>query len=835
MNHNIQYLNWTFGPDKIRDGNLYLVTSLLNSSLEVNVLSATVECDDRSILDFERNTPLSYYTQPDRPMIFRVQSIKRAGPNTYAISATSTLGLLSEGQHYGGIYTGQTAQEVIASICGTVPFTIKHNLEEIKLYGWLPIASPRDNLVQVLFAIGASLKTDLDGVLRIEGLWDGISGTVTRNDMYTEAAAEYDGKVTQVIVSEHQYVPWTEEKQLFEGTAQAGDIITFDEPMHSLKADGFSIQASGANWARVSAGSGVLSGKTYIHNTRQITKDVWPAKEPNVKTVKDATLVSLVNSQDCAQRLADYYRCRERVDAPVVYRGELPGDRLATYHPFDKTGVAACLESADITLSNTLKAQEKSLVGFVPKQFEQAVIYTRHEVLTGTGIWEVPEGTTSVHAVLIAGGDGGQAGYDGEDGKNGVSVMLSHIGTGIGLAGKGGSGGRSGMGGPGGKILAIDIDLTDVSYIEYFSGPGGSGGLQNGELGEQGKATTLTVGNNVYTTDDGSSSPIGYTDVVTGSVFAEPGDKGIDGAKGGDGSSALNMKNNGENVGEYTGGYASSHTYTQSTKSTVEQTGFSHDPVDQSSETIHFVESVSKGFRGYMSYTIDAEGKISVSNYGRIGRTGTHIGSAPSGVYIWECIKGNVYENVNNPNPSKPDKTTDVYVTSTCDVISVYQESNANPLFTWYTSRIRVRRKYQYTKFKVNLIKGTLSNGGGGAAQGADGNPGDKNSAGDGANATEPNTLNVFGHGGNGGNGGGGGAGGGAGYAEATGDGNKLSFSITGWGGEKGKKGLGSKGADGISGCIILYYGVQKKIQAGQLVDKNGRMVLDRLGRRIIM
>ena len=145
-----------------------------------------------------------------------------------------------------------------------------------------------------------------------------------------------------VIVTEHQYVPWTEEKQLFEGTAQAGDVITFDEPMHGLVAQGFTIQASGANWARVSAGSGTLTGKTYIHNTRQVSKAVQAANTPNVKTVEDATLVSLANSTAVAQRLADYYRCRERVDSAVVYQGESPGDRLATYHPFDRTGVAAC-------------------------------------------------------------------------------------------------------------------------------------------------------------------------------------------------------------------------------------------------------------------------------------------------------------------------------------------------------------------------------------------------------------------------------------------------------------------------------------------------------------
>ena len=140
MSHKIVYERWTFTADKIKSGNLYLATSLLASSLEISSFVSEVECDDPTILDFQRNTKLLYYAEPSRSMVFRVQSILRTGPNLYEISATSTLGLLSEGQHMGGIYTGQTAEEVILDICGTVPVEIKHVLKKIKLYGWLPIA-----------------------------------------------------------------------------------------------------------------------------------------------------------------------------------------------------------------------------------------------------------------------------------------------------------------------------------------------------------------------------------------------------------------------------------------------------------------------------------------------------------------------------------------------------------------------------------------------------------------------------------------------------------------------------------------------------------------------
>lgn len=551
MSHKIVYDKWTFPADKIRDGNLYLATSLLASALEVNTLSATVECADPSILDFQRNAQLLYYARSDRPMVFRVQSILRVAPTLYALSCTSTLGLLTEGQHMGGIYTGQTAADLIASICGDVPYIVKSNLAGVKLYGWLPIAPPRDNLAQVLFALGATLKTDLDGILRIEGLWDGISGQVSKDNMYIDAAVDYSAKVTQVIVTEHQYIPWSEQTQLFEGTAQQGDIITFDEPMHTLTADGFSVLASGANWAQVSAGSGTLTGKTYIHNTRLIARDVQTANVPNVKTVDKATLVSLVNSTAVADRLAAFYKCTETINAPVVYHGENTGNVMRDYHPFDRAEVNACLQSADITLSGTLKAQEKSLVGFEPLINGKTETTMISVILSGKGIFKVPDGVEELEAVVIGAGGSGTDGSSGvlkssnESKRNSKSIIVYKNSTASiknlyssTNAGAPSVGGDGGVGGQPGKVLEIKVSVISGSEIPYECGLGGS------ESGEAGGETTF--GN--YSSINGEIYANGYFDVVSNTIYAA---YGLNGTKGGDGGTEGNK---GEDVSGAIGG-----------------------------------------------------------------------------------------------------------------------------------------------------------------------------------------------------------------------------------------------------------------------------------------
>lgn len=567
----IVYSQWTFVDEDIQSGSIYLATSLMSDTLEANTISATVECSDKSIIDFERNTPLTYYSRGQQKGIFYVQSISRIGPELYEISATSAIGLLIEGLHYGGIYTGQTVAEVLPGICGTVPYVIKTNLRDIALYGWLPVATPRDNLAQVLFAIGATIKTDLDGVLHIEGLWDGVSGTFTRDRMYQGPSVDYASKVTQVVVTEHQYVAGGEETSLFEGTAQQGDIITFDEPMYNLQATGFTILESNANYAKVSAGSGTLTGNKYVHNTRQITKDVSSANEPNVKTATEATLVSLVNSEAVAQRMVNYYQCTQTINADAVYAGENPGDLLSTWHPYDNEAVSACVESVDISLSNTLKAAETSLVGFKPIQNSEESFVDTVEILTQSGSWTVPDSVTSIRAVLIGGGKGGTGGTGGNGCR--LTTGFARDGSSIGPFdddGVGPSGGQAGEAGSGGKILIVSIDVQPGQQFNVSIGSGGVGGA-GGTGGQTRSSEDLTQGSDgadgtegsetlfgAYTSETGSATDTGYTEIISGEIY---GAKGPDGFAGGHGGGTYGEAQPGASVDGSSGGMGGGEIY----------------------------------------------------------------------------------------------------------------------------------------------------------------------------------------------------------------------------------------------------------------------------------
>ena len=510
-------------------------------ALEADTLDLTVVSDSGTLRGFRKNDKVEYFRAGLRRGVYYLQSVTREGPKLYRLSALSAVGLLIARPHRGGIYTGQTVAEVVADLCGDVPVLIETVYRGIKLYGWLPIATARDNLAQVLFAIGAWLHTDENGVLRVQKLWNGTASVIGADRVHAaNIRLKYLDPVSAVAVTEHQYIAGAEELKLFEGTAQQGDVIEFDEPAHSLTADGFAILESGANYAVLSAGTGTLTGKKYIHNMRVVTRTVTEGAAENVEEIRDATLVSLVNSSAVAQRMADYYACREQISVDVNPASEHTGHVVELWNEWDKRLVSACIASHDTKVSGLLKSRTSALVGFLPPQPETTEYYDERVLLTGSGEWTVPEGVASLRAVLVDQGADGTDGTDGAAGANTSLIMTSAESqvqsfTRQVNGGKGGAGGEAGLGGLGGRILSADLDVTPGASFAYDV------------------AAETTFGE--LSSANGSRSDAGFTDPITGDVYGKKGDNGLSGGKGGDGGNFSDMQGgSGASVGDAAGG-----------------------------------------------------------------------------------------------------------------------------------------------------------------------------------------------------------------------------------------------------------------------------------------
>lgn len=537
MRNRIQYAGCEFTTTDIGSINMRLATSLLSTSLEANVFTAIVKSSDTSLAKFKQNTPLVYFHRDRQRCITYIQSVSRVGAKRYRLQGISAVGLLIQRPHTGGIYTGETVEEVVSEICGgSISFHIKSNLRKVRLYGWLPYVKPpqssaRDNLAKVLFAIGAAVKTDLDGVIRIEGLWDGVNNTISDERIFKAPSVSYGAAVSKAIVTEHQFIKGAEDVVLYEGSAQPDEPIIFSEPMHSLSATGFSIRESSANHAVLSAGTGTLMGKKYVHNTRQITRSITGATTENVKTFQDNALISITNSVAVADRVAAFYGCTATVQNDVVLEMQAPGDVVNTIHPYDGGVIQACIQSLEVTSgASILRATAEEIIGFRPTPIEDYQYFDISQLITTSGTFTVPANVTTLTAVLIGGGRGGWSGQKGQPGTQGGETTRYGSWRFIGY-GKGGAGGLAGEGGEGGKILVVTIQVTPGQVIPVTIGAGGVGGTpkESGTTqGSEGGATTFGA----YTSANGGVLTSGYQDPITGKVYGVAGNKGIDGGAG---------------------------------------------------------------------------------------------------------------------------------------------------------------------------------------------------------------------------------------------------------------------------------------------------------------
>ena len=551
----IRYKGVSYATDddiKVPSGILYEVKALRSDSLEANSLTVTVFSNDKAIMGFAKNDKVEYFRDGRRVGVYYLQTVERVGSDAYTLSALSALGRLITMRHVGGIYTGQTVAEVVPQICGPVEVMIESVYASRKLYGYLPYSNPdtrtgngrsaRDNLSQVLFAIGASLGTDENGVMRVEKLWDGVSATVTADQINEDSCSTvYEAPVSAVEITEHQWVKSQDTVTLFEGTAEDGALVTFEEPAHSLTAEGFAIIEQGDNYAILSAGTGTLTGKSYNHLTRIVRRTVTEGAEENVVTVSDATLVSLTNSVDVAKRMVDYYRHRETIRVDVEPGTERAGRVVQIFHPWDREMVQACVESRETVISGILNSQTSALVGFTPAQPEAAEYFDERVVLTGSGEWQVPENVTAITAVLIGGAQGGHCGHGGNPAEAKTesyteTILGSLIQRNTDKWALGGKGGKGGDPGSGGKILQATFDVTPAQKFSFSCGVGGLGAAFDANNwadtpntpGADGTKTTFGS----LDSSTGSTSEIGYTDPVTGEVFARKGEQGIAGGDG---------------------------------------------------------------------------------------------------------------------------------------------------------------------------------------------------------------------------------------------------------------------------------------------------------------
>lgn len=552
----IEFGNYVFDNDSIFFCKIDLPRDPIGVSLGIGTLTAEVLCTEPEILKFKLNTVIRVSHDDTRFEPFYAESVERKNAIKYRIKGTTVAALLDSITHYGGIYTGETVGEVLPSVFQGIRYKVKSEIAKIRLYGYLPIASSRKNLSQILLATGAIVKSDLDGVTRIEDVYNEVISPVSADDTFIDSSVKTDTVTTMVSITEHQYVktPGTEETQLFEGTVNEGDLITFTNPVYDVVSDDLTILESHPNYVRVAAGTGTIRGKRYSHITREKNKKVNTAEIESVQKIDQGTLISVANSETVLNRFAKYCKTSKTYDLKYILDKQRTGEVHQVVDPYDLTIGPAYVKDLEIDFSKTLQGRGTYMPNYIPSRVVGGDSEVVRVVLTGDGEWENTLGATFATVVVIGAGAGGQGGSKGEDGGRTFLTLTREErapgGTWSQAAAEPGKGGLPGEPGAGGKVFRTDITLVPGQKISYSCGVGGKGGEKN--LGEGTPGTDTTFGE--YSSANGSSSDSGYVDPITGDVYAKKGNKGFSGGDGGKGTDSELYGSDGKEVQGFKGG-----------------------------------------------------------------------------------------------------------------------------------------------------------------------------------------------------------------------------------------------------------------------------------------
>ena len=369
------------------EGSFYNETSLLEDELSIDTMKIRVRSINTSypLHNFIYGSQVTFYKDDVLYGKYYLVSVERQTKNEYILNVQSSIGLLDDTMHYGGIYSGEYASAIIKDIIGEKIAYTEHNIfSKIKVYGWLPVATRRENLKQLLFAVGGCVKKK-NGDVYFTTLTVDAPKAIPENKVFDTGKITYDSPASRIEVVEHQFskVDSVPSEEVYSGeiigssfvtpkgySVSDAALVTWDKPYHSLTFSNCTLlnNEKGVNYAVVSSsGSATISGKPYIHSKMIVSRDKenYNGKE-KVAKVENATLVTLANSNSVAEKVMAYYNSPCTLSGAIVMDGEKPLDNITMPNQFEEENTGM-IKSIEGTLGKQITRGELELrIGYNP-------------------------------------------------------------------------------------------------------------------------------------------------------------------------------------------------------------------------------------------------------------------------------------------------------------------------------------------------------------------------------------------------------------------------------------------------------------------------------------
>ncbi len=318
--------NIYFYGDELKSVKIVQDINPISSEISVNTVDFTLKSKTGRAYDFTELQTIDVYFNGVLRQHGYISTAKRTGVDTWNVTAQDYVGMLDGIPFMGGMYNNQSAVSLLSSILNQakVPFEISDDFNSDVIFGYIPICSCREAVMQICFAIGAACDTSNSDILRIFKLPDTVGaiidlGHIGQNPSFTDSA-----KVTEVQLTCHNYTRIGETVEAYKAVDKGsgeGILTEFSEPLHTLSITDGEIVRSGVNYAIINAGTEcVLTGRRYRDDKTVKSKrrtDIPSGISDNVKSINDATLISGRNADKILGLCFDYLTVSRKTNMKI--------------------------------------------------------------------------------------------------------------------------------------------------------------------------------------------------------------------------------------------------------------------------------------------------------------------------------------------------------------------------------------------------------------------------------------------------------------------------------------------------------------------------------------
>lgn len=501
--------------------------------------------DDGDLTEYKYGDPLIVKKDGALYEQFYATRVTRSGQQLFNIESKSGMGLLVHQTHVGGVYQAEPAGNIIEDIMANsgVPYdVIDSAVANTPVSGWLPYGNKRDNLQQILFAIGANVRKGANGNVQFVYYKPEEAKSISDRIITRGGEDKHIAPATKIVLTEHAYFAGasSEYETVFthNGTSADHAVAVFDGPVIPSSIRGKSGSTIvidpddyGANYC-VYSGSGEIEAIRYTHTTTDLIWEGELLDEENTKTYRDATLITALNSRNVLNRLKKYYVDANQYDMSFSVTTEKPGDYITFSDAFNRQR-SGFIKKLNVYLSGRNKGVAEIMTEWYPS--DTGSTFVRYELYQSEGTITVPPEAVGKPArlVLMGGFKGGSSGTAGESGTgNSASASSPYYYVNPGTGGQ--TGGEGGDGGLGVMILTIDIPSMPSSFSIDEIGAGGAGGARvttygaDSNEGSLGGDTEITISGTTYSTadEDAEENTSGFANIIDGTFYNYPGKDG---------------------------------------------------------------------------------------------------------------------------------------------------------------------------------------------------------------------------------------------------------------------------------------------------------------------